>query len=112
MIFARGYTEVVDKSITMESALLANEGPTRGKRGNSRSVYSWVLGAFLGAVLTFVLLGALASLSTGLGLFAPDRHFARRTYADQRGSADRGPTNSTTPTTGNRELHHGQDYFR
>jgi len=31
-------------------------------------VYSWVLGAFLGAVLTFVLLGALVSLSTGLGL--------------------------------------------
>jgi hypothetical protein len=31
-------------------------------------VYSWVLGAFLGAVLTFVFLGALVSLSTGLGL--------------------------------------------
>jgi len=31
-------------------------------------MYSWVLGVFLGAVLTFVLLGALVSLSTGLGL--------------------------------------------
>jgi len=31
-------------------------------------VYSWVLGTLLGAVLTFILLGALVSLSTGLGL--------------------------------------------
>ena len=31
-------------------------------------MYSWVLRAFLGAILTFVLLGALVSLSTGLGL--------------------------------------------
>jgi Protein of unknown function (DUF4230) len=31
-------------------------------------VYSWVLGTFLGAVLTIVLVAALVSLSTGLGL--------------------------------------------
>ncbi len=31
-------------------------------------MYSWVLGTFLGAVLTIVLVGALVSLSTGLGL--------------------------------------------
>jgi hypothetical protein len=54
--------------MTMDNATLAKEAPPRGKRGNSRSVYSWVLGVFLGAVLTFVLLGALVSLSTGLGL--------------------------------------------
>ena len=54
--------------MTMKNAPLANEAPTRGKRGNPRGVYSWVLGAFLGAVLTFVLLGALVSLSTGFGL--------------------------------------------
>ena len=54
--------------MTMDNAPLANEAPTRRKRGNSRSVYSWVLGAFLGVVLTFVLLGALVSLSTGFGL--------------------------------------------
>jgi uncharacterized protein DUF4230 len=32
-------------------------------------VYSWVLGAFLGAVLTIILIGAVVWLSTGLGLF-------------------------------------------
>jgi hypothetical protein len=59
---------VLDKPMTMDTATLAKEAPPSGKRGNSRSVYSWVLGLFLGAVLTFVLLGALVSLSTGLGL--------------------------------------------
>jgi len=68
MILALVYTEVVDKPMMMESAPLPNEVPTRGKRGNSRRVYSWVLGAFLGAVLTFVLVGAIVWLSTGLGL--------------------------------------------
>ena len=37
-------------------------------RKNSRRVYSWVLGALLGAVLTVILIGALVWLSTGLGL--------------------------------------------
>src|SRR3984957_20345962 len=37
-------------------------------RGNSRSVYSWVPGAFLGAFLTVILLGAAIWLSSGLGL--------------------------------------------
>jgi hypothetical protein len=32
-------------------------------------VYCWVLGAALGAILTVILLGALVSFSTGLGLF-------------------------------------------
>jgi hypothetical protein len=68
MIFALVYTEVVDKSMTMESAPPANEAPARGKRGNSRNLRSWVLGTFLGAVLTVVLVGALVWLSTGLGL--------------------------------------------
>lgn len=52
----------------MDNAPLANEPATRRTRGNSRNVYSWVLGIFLGAVLTIVLVGALVSLSTGLGL--------------------------------------------
>jgi len=45
-----------------------NELATRGKRGNSRNLRSWVLGAFLGAVFTMVLAGALVWLSSGLGL--------------------------------------------
>jgi hypothetical protein len=40
-----------------------------GARGTSRSLSSWFLGAFFGAVLTVVLLGALAWLSSGIGLF-------------------------------------------
>ena len=39
-----------------------------GAQGTSRKLYSWVLGAFLGAVLTVVLVGALVWLSTGIGL--------------------------------------------
>src|SRR6202158_1491059 len=68
MMFALVYTEVVDKSMTMETAPPANEAPTRGKRENSRNLLSWVLGTFLGAVLTVVLVGALVWLSTGFGL--------------------------------------------
>jgi hypothetical protein len=38
-------------------------------RGTSRSLSSWVLAAFLGAVLTVVMLAGLAWFSTGIGLF-------------------------------------------
>jgi hypothetical protein len=69
MTIALVYTEIVDKLMTTENAPLANEAATRGKRGNSRNLLSWVLGTFLGAVLTVVLVGALVWLSTGLGLF-------------------------------------------
>src|SRR5208282_4924362 len=55
--------------MTIDNAPLANEPPARVTRQNSRSGYSWVLGALLGAVLTFILIGALVWLSTGLGLF-------------------------------------------
>ena len=41
---------------------------TRGMRGKSRILYSWVLGTLLGAVLAVVLVGALVWLSTGIGL--------------------------------------------
>jgi hypothetical protein len=44
-----------------------NELATRATRGNSRSLFSWLLGILLGAVLTVVLLGAVW-LSTALGL--------------------------------------------
>ena len=54
--------------MTIDNAPLANEPATRGKRGNSRNLRSWVLGAFWGAVLTLVLVGALVWLSSGLGL--------------------------------------------
>jgi hypothetical protein len=41
---------------------------TRVARGTSRSLFSWVLGALLGAVLTVVLIGAVAWFSTGIGI--------------------------------------------
>jgi hypothetical protein len=66
--FGLVYTEVVEKHMTIDHPPLANEPAPRGTRGNSRSMYSWVLGAFLGAVLTVILMGALVWLSTGLGL--------------------------------------------
>ena len=55
--------------MTIDNAPLAKEPATRGTRGNSRNVYSWIRGAFLGVVLTVVLLGAFVWLSTGLGLW-------------------------------------------
>src|SRR5712671_6470378 len=54
--------------MTIDHPPRANEPAPRGPRGNSRSMYSWVLGAFLGAVLTVILMGALVWVSTGLGL--------------------------------------------
>jgi hypothetical protein len=54
--------------MTIDNAPLANEPATRGKRENSRNLRSWVLGTFLGTVLTVVLVGALVWLSSGLGL--------------------------------------------
>ncbi|HEY6387727.1 MAG TPA: DUF4230 domain-containing protein [Candidatus Acidoferrum sp.] len=54
--------------MTNDITPLANEPTPHGTRRSSRRVYAWVLGAFLGAVLTVILIGALVSLSTGLGL--------------------------------------------
>jgi len=54
--------------MTNENAPLVNEPEPRGKRGKSRNLHSWILGTLLGAVLTVVLVGALAWLSTGIGL--------------------------------------------
>src|SRR6202790_2156074 len=54
--------------MTIDDTPLAIEPATRGKRGNSRNLRSWVLGTFLGAVLAVVLAGALVWLSTGIGL--------------------------------------------
>jgi uncharacterized protein DUF4230 len=54
--------------MTVDDTTLANEPTPRGTRRGSRSRHSWVLGAFLGAILTIVLIGAVAWLSTGLGL--------------------------------------------
>jgi hypothetical protein len=46
----------------------ANEPKTFATRGKSRKLSSWVLRTLLGAVLAVVLVGALAWLSTGIGL--------------------------------------------
>src|SRR4029077_3670955 len=54
--------------MTIDETPLANEPAPRGMPGNSRRVYSWILGALLGAVLSAILIGALMWLSTGLGL--------------------------------------------
>jgi len=55
--------------MTIDSTRLANEPALPIRRGNSRSLYSWFLGALLGAILTVALLGTLVWFSTGLGLF-------------------------------------------
>jgi len=55
--------------MTIDNTPLPNQPASRGTRGKSRSGYSWVLGALLGAILTFILLGAVVWFSTGLGLF-------------------------------------------
>jgi hypothetical protein len=55
--------------MTIDNATPASKPATRGTLGNSRSVYSWVLGTFSGVVLTVVLVGALVWSSTGLGLW-------------------------------------------
>src|SRR6204780_2315937 len=54
--------------MTTEKEPLAKEPAPLAIRGNSRSKYSWALGALLGAALTVILIGALVWLSTGLGL--------------------------------------------
>jgi len=54
--------------MTIGNAPIANQPALRGTRGTSRSRFSWIPGAFLGAVLTVVFLGALVWLSTGMGL--------------------------------------------
>jgi len=54
--------------MTIEHSPLPHDTPPHSRRGNARSLYSWTLAALLGAVLTFVLIGALVWLSTGLGL--------------------------------------------
>jgi hypothetical protein len=54
--------------MTIDNIPLANEPEPRATRGKSRGVYSWILGALLGAILTVLLLGAVVWLSTGFGL--------------------------------------------
>jgi len=55
-----------------------------GKRRNSRPAYSWILGGFLGVVLTVVLAGALVWLSTGVGLL----HLIRVLRGQPTGNVD------------------------
>jgi hypothetical protein len=54
--------------MTIDKAPLANEPETHGRQGKSRSLYSWVLGTLLGAILKVALVGALVWLSTGIGV--------------------------------------------
>ncbi|MGA6984580.1 MAG: DUF4230 domain-containing protein [Terriglobales bacterium] len=51
--------------MTIDNAPLANQ---TAARGNTRKTFSWVLAAFLGVVLTVVVVGALVWLPTGTGL--------------------------------------------
>jgi len=53
--------------MTMDNVPLVTDPVTRGRGGNSRSLRTWVLGTFLGAVITVVLIGALVWFSGGLG---------------------------------------------
>jgi Protein of unknown function (DUF4230) len=70
MILRFVYTEVLGqrKEMTIENAPLADDMTPHEIRGNSRNVYSLILATFFGVVLTVVLIGGLAWLSTGLGL--------------------------------------------
>ena len=54
--------------MTIDNSALAHDTGPHEMRVNSRSVYSWILAAFLGSALTVVLVGTLVWLSTGLGL--------------------------------------------
>jgi Protein of unknown function (DUF4230) len=54
--------------MTTDNATFANEPAVAGTRRDSQGAYSWILGGFLGVVLTLVLTGVLVWLSTGLGL--------------------------------------------
>jgi hypothetical protein len=55
--------------MTIHNATLTDESSFPGERRNPLSASSWILAGFLGVVLTLVFMGALAWLSTGLGLF-------------------------------------------
>jgi hypothetical protein len=55
--------------MTVENTSPAGGPASRATPGNSRNWRSWILGSFLGAAFTIVLVGALVWLSTGLGLF-------------------------------------------
>ena len=52
----------------MDNSPLADEAPRR-TRDNSRRVRSWIVAAFLGAILMVVFAGAVVWLSTGVGLW-------------------------------------------
>ena len=52
----------------MDNSPLASEAP-HGTRDNSRRVRSWIVAAFLGAILMVVFAGAVVWLSTGVGLW-------------------------------------------
>jgi Protein of unknown function (DUF4230) len=54
--------------MTTDNVTFANQSAVAGKRRNSQGASSWILGGFLGVVLTLVLTGVLVWLSTGLGL--------------------------------------------
>jgi hypothetical protein len=55
--------------MTIENPTQAVEPATLAKRENSRTLRSWALGLFFGALLTVMLAGALVWFSSGLGLW-------------------------------------------
>jgi hypothetical protein len=68
-IFAWITLKLRGKHMTIDEAPLSNEPAPRGTPKNSPSARSWVSGAFLGAILTVVLMGGAVWLSSGLGLW-------------------------------------------
>ena len=53
--------------MTTDESQISNSSAPHELRENSRSKYSWVRGAILGAILAVVLMAAVVWLSTGLG---------------------------------------------
>jgi Protein of unknown function (DUF4230) len=68
MIRGFDYTEVPGQRLMMIDNSPLAEDAARRTRENSRRVRSWILAAFLGAILMVVFAGAVVWLSTGVGL--------------------------------------------
>src|ERR1700686_1694790 len=102
MIFGLVYTGVVGQ--TDDDGQCSSRERTATSR-NARKVAELVL---LGSG-NFVGRGSYGCFGRGARVvvdwdrvFGPDKPFARRTHANQCGSADRGSSNSATPAAGNR----------
>jgi hypothetical protein len=68
MNFRLVYTDVAGQPMTTDKPPMSNESAPHEMQENSRSAFSWVRSAILGAILAVLLMGAVVWLSTGLGL--------------------------------------------